>query len=99
MALFAVVYRYVDNPELVATHRPVHREYLGSLLGEGGLVASGPMTDGDQASALLVFRAQSADSVASALDLDPFWLEGLITHREINEWTMVLGSIGLDGDG
>ncbi len=99
MALFAVVYRYVDNPELLAEHRPVHREYIGSLVGEGGLVASGPMTDGSQASALLIFSAQSATEVSALLDRDPFWIEGLITHREINDWNVVLGSVGHDGDG
>jgi uncharacterized protein len=96
MALFAVVYRYVDDPELLTEHRPEHRQYLGSLLGERGLVASGPMTDGHQASALLVFQASAPEEIETLLDRDPFWREGLITHREINEWNVVLGSVGRD---
>lgn len=94
MALYAVIYRYIDDPDVLNQHRPEHRQYLGSLVGEGGLVASGPMTDGVQASALLVFRASDSVEVADKLDQDPFWREGLITHREINEWNVVLGSVG-----
>ncbi len=94
MAVFAVTYRYVEDPDLLDRHRVAHRAYLGSLVGEGGLVASGPMNGGADASALLIFDAESTGAIEAALDADPFWTEGLISSREIREWTVVLGSIG-----
>lgn len=97
MAVFAVTYRYVDNPELVNVHRPAHREYLGTLVGEAGLIASGPMTGAAVASALLIFDAESPGDIEALIDKDPFWTEGVITSREILEWTVVLGSVGHHG--
>jgi uncharacterized protein len=98
MAVFAVTYQYVDDAELLATHRPVHREYLRSLLGERGLIAAGPTVGGPSASAFLVFEAESAGDVEALLDHDPFWTEGVITAREVIEWNVVIGSLGA-GDG
>ena len=97
MPVYATIYRYVDSPDVLAEHRPAHREYIGTLVGAGGLIASGRMEGGDQTSALLLFSAQSADEVAQALNQDPLWKLGLIETREILEWTVSSGSLGLDG--
>jgi len=98
MALFAVTYRYADQPEVIAEHRPAHRQYIASLLEGGGLIASG-RTEGESGdSALLIFQAESAASIETHLDRDPFWSLGVIAHREIVEWHLSTGSIGLDGD-
>jgi len=98
MAVFAVTYRYKNEPDTVAAHRPAHREYLRSLIGSGGLAAAGPTSGGQVASAFLLFQAQSATEIEKVLDLDPFWLEGVIESREILEWTIALGSIGLEDE-
>jgi uncharacterized protein YciI len=94
MAVFAVTYHYVDDPDALGQHRPAHRQYLGSLLGERGLRAAGPTSGGAGATARQSFDAESPDAVEALLDEDPFWIEGLITAREILEWNVVLGSVG-----
>ena len=96
MAVFAVIYRYVDRADEVAEHRPAHREYLRTLVGSPGLIAAGRADGGDQPSGVLLFQADSPEQVIPLLDGDPFWTLGLIEKREIMEWTVAIGSIGLD---
>ena len=98
MPIYAVTYRYADQPEVIAEHRPVHREYIASLLGEGGLIASGRTEGGETPSALLLFQAESVAEVENVLDPDPFWTLGLIEKREIVEWILSSGSLGLDSE-
>ena len=99
MPVFAVIYRYADKPEIIAEHRPAHREYLSSLLGDGGLLASGRMEGGMGDSALLLFEAESPQAIEAVLNPDPFWSLGVIEQREIKQWHIGSGSIGRDGDG
>ena len=98
MPIYAVTYRYADQPEVIAEHRPAHREYIASLLGEGGLIASGRTEGGETPSALLLFHAESVAEVENVLDPDPFWTLGLIEKREIVEWILSSGSLGLDSE-
>ncbi len=98
MTIYAVTYRYADNPEVIAEHRPAHRDYIATLLGGGGLIASGRTEGGDTPSALLLFEADSVGEVEKLLDPDPFWTLGVIEKREIVEWTVSLGSLGLDSE-
>ena len=98
MPIYAVTYRYADQPEVIAEHRPAHREYIASLLGEGGLIASGRTEGGETPSALLLFQAESIAEVENVLDPDPFWTLGLIEKREIVEWILSSGSLGLDSE-
>lgn len=99
MTIYAVTYRYTDDPVVIAEHRPAHRDYIATLLGEGGLIASGRMEGGETPSALLLFQADSVAEVETLLDADPFWALGVIQKREIVEWTVSLGSLGLDSEG
>jgi uncharacterized protein YciI len=96
VAIYAVTYRYADQPDVIAEHRPAHREYIASLLGGGGLIASGRTEGGETPSALLLFQAESVAEVEKVLDPDPFWTLGLIETREIVEWILSSGSLGLD---
>ncbi len=98
MTIYAVTYRYADNPEVIAQHRPAHRDYIATLLGEGGLIASGRTEGGDTPSALLLFEADSVVEVEKLLDPDPFWTLGVIQKREIVEWILSSGSLGLDSE-
>jgi len=98
VAVFAVIYRYIDDEQRVTEHRPAHRDYIRSLLGTGGLIASGRMDGGESPSALLLFSAEDITAVEAVLNPDPFWELGLIEKREIMEWTLASGSIGLDGE-
>ena len=92
MALFAVIYRYVDDAATVDEHRPRHRDHLRTLYEAGHLVVSGPLAEGGVPGALLIFRAESAEQVAQWLDGDPFRTLGLIVEREIRAWNPAFGA-------
>lgn len=96
MAIFAVTYHYADTPESLDHHRPAHRSYLATCLGSPGLMAVGRTLGGGPDQALLLVEAEDSREVEEMLDLDPFWSEGLITKRDIREWTIVIGSVGSD---
>jgi uncharacterized protein YciI len=69
--------------------RPTHREWLQEQLNAGALLASGPMVD--LPTALLIFKADSLEQLATLLDNDPFDIAGCIGERDIAEWTPVFG--------
>jgi uncharacterized protein YciI len=53
------------------------------------LLASGPMVDTPEA--LLIFRSESAEELATLLDNDPFDIAGFIGSRSIQIWNPVFG--------
>ena len=89
MQVFAVTYIYAATPEQLNEIRPIHREWLASLLETGQLLASGPMIDNPEA--LLIFNSESATELASLLDNDPFDIAGFIGSRSIQQWNPVFG--------
>lgn len=90
MSFFAVHYAYTSDSAALDAARPEHRAYLGALVEQGTLVASGPYVDAEP-SALLIFRAESAQAVRSMLDADPFQIAGLVEQTTITQWNPVLG--------
>ena len=90
MPVFAVHYRYADDPEALAEHRPAHRQFLRELLDRGVVLAAGAYPEGP-AGALLVFRADSEQDVARLLETDPYLAHGLIAGAEIRRWTQAMG--------
>lgn len=90
MPVFAVHYRYIDQPEALTAHRPAHRDFLRGLLKEGTVLAAGAYTDGP-AGALLVFRGDSARDIARLLESDPFQLLGLVQDCQIRAWGQAMG--------
>ena len=93
MALYALIYRYVDDPDVVARHRPEHRTYLRSLAEAGDLLVAGPLGEPGPAGGLLVFDVESAERVHELADGDPFTTCGLVAERTVQAWTL---SIGID---
>ena len=89
MPVFAVTYIYAASPEQLNEIRPIHRQWLGTLLEKGQLLASGPMIDNPEA--LLIFSSDSATELASLLDNDPFDIAGFIGSRSIQQWNPVFG--------
>ncbi len=89
MGVFVVTYGYAASPEQLNEIRPIHREWLATLLEQGTLLASGPMIDNPEA--LLIFSAESAESLAALLDNDPFDVAGFIGTRSIQQWNPVFG--------
>lgn len=91
MAVFAVEYTYIDDPNRVATFRPEHRAHLAELHDEGVLLLSGPYVG--TSSALLIVKADSETDALAALDGDPFKREAIITDRVAREWNVVIGEL------
>jgi uncharacterized protein YciI len=89
MPVFAVTYIYAASQEQLNEIRPIHRQWLGTLLEKGQLLASGPMIDNPEA--LLIFNSESATELASLLDNDPFDIAGFIGSRSIQQWNPVFG--------
>jgi len=96
MAVFAVTYLYVSEPEKLDQIRPAHRAFLGALHEAGGLIASGPLAASDDApaGALLLLDAGDAAAATASIEDDPFRREGLIAERTVREWLPVIGSLG-----
>lgn len=90
MPFFAVDYRYAQDPRLEEV-RPEHRAFLGTLVEQGLLRASGPLVGVEKPAALLIFEAADADAVRSALADDPFQRESLVVGWTVTEWNPVLG--------
>ena len=90
MSYFAVHYTYESNPIALDEARPRHRAFLTSLSG-GPLAASGPILGSHPPKALLIVRAGSPAAVTEILDRDPFWTEGLIADRRIEQWNPLIG--------
>lgn len=89
MAVFSVTYTYTDDDLARDAHRGDHRAYLAD---QPGLLVSGPFAD-HPAGALLIFRAEDEQEVATILDADPFAVEGLVAERVIREFNPVLGPL------
>jgi uncharacterized protein YciI len=89
MAIYAVTYKYIDDPELINQIRPSHRVWLKELLDQDILLVSGPMVN--RAASLLVFRSESVEALSSLLDNDPLEVAGVIEERIIEEWNTVFG--------
>ncbi|MFM5905475.1 MAG: YciI family protein [Micrococcales bacterium] len=89
MNTYAVNYRYAASNHELAELRPAHRAWLEGLLGQGTLLASGPL--GDFAGALLIMKATDESELSSILDNDPFDIAGFIGERVIEEWKPVFG--------
>lgn len=89
MPIFAVTYIYTAPASQIDEIRPIHRAWLSELLEKNILLASGPMVDTPEA--LLIFRSESAEELATLLDNDPFDIAGCIGSRTIQSWNPVFG--------
>lgn len=91
MPVFAVLYEYAEGSEALRDeHRAAHRGFLDDLSSQVSLLASGPWADGS-AGALLIFSGPDQQTVADALDADPFALIGAVAGRTVRHWTQSRG--------
>ena len=89
MPVFAVLYDYAENSDAARdVHRPEHRAFLGSLTGSVKTLATGPWAT-EPAGALIIVEGASTAEVEAKLDEDPFYVEHLISRRQVREWTQV----------
>ena len=90
MQYFAMHYTYVDDTDLITRHRPDHRAFLTGLT-DRGLIAGGAYPEVAPPSALLIFRAESAEAVSTMLADDPFRIHGVLADAKVVPWTPVIG--------
>jgi hypothetical protein len=93
MPVFAVTYRYVDDPLARDAVRPAHRRFLRGLAERGALLVSGPYAAAEEPGALLVLRGASKDEVLALLAGDPFAVQGIVTATTAIEWEPVTGAL------
>jgi uncharacterized protein YciI len=90
MAYFAVIWKYVKNPDLIASVRTPHVDYLKGLFAKKQLLEAGAWLDGS--GALLVFEVEDRATLAKLLEDDPFTPAGVITETAIHDWNPVFGA-------
>jgi uncharacterized protein YciI len=87
MAIYAVSITF-GNTALRDEVRPTHRVYLKEQFDAGNLVESGPYVD--DTGALLVYEADSEETVNGFLANDPYWKnDGVVATVQIKEWNRV----------
>ena len=96
MGLFAALIEFTEDEELRLQTRPVHREYLRSLLDAGKLAMSGPWAD--DTGALIIYQAESLAEAERILDDDPYRSAGVIASATLKEWRVVMRA-AVSGDG
>jgi uncharacterized protein YciI len=87
---FAAVIEYISDKEKIQSLRPVHRQYLTSLLAKGQLAIAGPFTD--DYGALIVYEANSAEEAETLLRGDPFHAGGVFVRWTIRPWNPVMAN-------
>lgn len=85
---FAAIIEYIQDKAKVSEIRPVHRQYLTSLIEKGQLAIAGPLTD--DSGALIVYEASSRDEAETLLKADPFHKNGIFVSWVIRPWNPVM---------
>ena len=93
MTVYAVTYRYSDDVATRDALRPEHRDYLRGLADEGLLLVSGPFGPDEPAGALLLFRTDTSEQVATLVEKDPVLPSGVIAEWTAAEWEPVIGPL------
>ena len=78
---FAAIIEYGQDKEQVKALHPAHREYLRRFLENGQLRAAGPFAD--DAGALWVLDAETAEAVEEIVKADPYVAAGVIVSWKI----------------
>jgi hypothetical protein len=91
MALYVVVWHYVDNTELVDRVRPDHRNYLRSAGESGRLRAGGPFADAS--GGVLVYDVADDAELTELIENDPFRRNNVIARYDAWEWSPLMGPI------
>ena len=83
----AALIEYIADADKVNALRPAHRQYLTSLLEQGKLALSGPLTDAP--GALIVYEADSVATAEELLRGDPFHSGGVFVRWQIRPWNVL----------
>jgi uncharacterized protein YciI len=90
---FAALIEYITDREKIESVRPVHRQYLTSLLAKGQLAAAGPFLD--DWGALIIYEAGTAEEAEALLKGDPFHAGGIFVRWTIRPWKAVMANRAL----
>lgn len=92
MSLFVVTYVHPDEKRW-QEHLENHLRWIHRRLDEGAIVASGPLQDVLDLSAIILLDARDRGHVDELLADDPFVLEGLVTELTIVRWDPRFGAL------
>jgi uncharacterized protein len=87
---FAGIIEYIQDKAKIAEVRPVHRQYLASLIANGQLAATGPFTD--DSGALIIYEAPSKEEAEALLKADPFNKAGVFVSYVLRPWNPVMAN-------
>ena len=98
MPFFIVTMRHPDLAGWRA-HRDAHGEYLDSLVKQGVLRASGPITDDSVRAGGLIMMAPDRDALDSILGRDPFMIAGIVEDLQVHAWDPIFGEFAHESSG
>jgi uncharacterized protein YciI len=92
MAWFTVETTYGEDRDKLADSRPRHRAYLQALVEQGKVAAAGPWVD--DSAGFAIYQVADRAELDELLAADPYTVDGVAAARTVNEWKLVLGSVG-----
>ena len=96
MKHFLLMYELADNYlERRAEFREEHLGMAWAAHEKGDLVLGGAFTDPAD-TALLLFKAESKDTVEQFAKNDPYVINGLVKSWRVREWNTVAGSMAVN---
>jgi len=84
---WAAVIEYIQDPDLVQAHRPMHRAYLSSLLEAKKLFCAGPFMD--DFGALIVYDTETKEEAEALIQADPFHAGKIFVRWDLRPWKVV----------
>lgn len=92
MAWFTVETTYGEDHDKLTDSRPRHRAYLQALVEQGKVAAAGPWVD--DSAGFAIYQVADRAELDVLLAEDPYTTDGVAASRTVNEWKLVLGSVG-----
>ncbi len=92
MSVFAITYVHPDQQRWNQFLEP-HLDWIQRRLADDTIVASGPLPDQPELSALIIMDARDRAHVDQLLADDPFISEGLVTELSVLRWEPIFGTL------
>ncbi len=92
MTIFAITYVHPDEQRWNQFLEP-HLEWIQRHLDDDTIVASGPLHDQPELSALIIMDARDRAHVDQLIAEDPFVSEGLVTELTVLRWEPIFGAL------
>jgi uncharacterized protein len=84
---YVLFYEYVEDIlERRVPHREAHLAAIRAGQADGSILMAGPLGDPPHGGALVFADADAAEAFAGA---DPYVINGLVTDRRVELWTLV----------